>query len=86
MDLGTYDVRQCAVCGYEAGKDQFLVTERWSRQEVETGGIRREHLQRAEVDDAGEHTFYFCRWRHLGDFLAEANVVPEEQPDGRGRA
>ena len=86
MDSDTGDVRQCAVCGLEAARDQFLVTERWTGAEVEAGGIREEYMQRAEADGEGGHVFYFCRWRHLGDFLAEATVVPSDQPGGRGRS
>ncbi len=85
MDRVTGNDRQCAVCGHEDAKDQFLVTEHWSGPEVEASGIRREHMQRAEMDGEGGYIFYFCRWRHLGDFLAEASLAPQEQPHGHGR-
>ncbi len=86
MERLAADSRQCALCGYEDRKDHFLATERWTRQEVEASDIRREYLQRAEVDGEGNHIFYFCRWRHLGDFLSEASLGGVKQSNGRDQA
>ena len=74
MAEATGTVRACALCGTEFEVDGFVAIERWTRQEVDSHEVRPAVRARAEVDGTGEHTFYFCQWRHLGMFQADCGV------------
>lgn len=65
--------RQCALCGSEISDDGFCIEERWTTDEVESRSVTAFALERAQRDD-GTVTFYFCRWRHLGDFLSDSQI------------
>lgn len=74
MAQGTDNTRVCALCGQEFDTEHFHIAEHWTRDEVEARNIGSARLERADVDEGGNHTFYFCRWRHLGDFLSECGL------------
>ncbi len=70
----TTNIKHCAICGREVNADRFCITEQWSKEDAEALRIGEERLSRADVDEDGNYTFHFCRWRHLGDFLSECGM------------
>ena len=82
MTQETITLRACALCGDELPLEQFQIIERWTPDEISVRSIRDMYIERAEVDGDGTHTFYFCRWRHLGQFEGEIGpelAAPEKQ-------
>lgn len=71
--------RQCAICGHPLPEDHFYIEERWSKSEVESSHILPLRLSRSQIDDQGRYVFYFCRWRHLGDFLSECGLTSTQR-------
>ncbi len=67
-------MKECAVCGQQIDENRFHVSEHWSKPEVEAHNIGQARLARADQDGNGNYVFYFCRWRHLGDFQSECGL------------
>ncbi len=73
--------RLCALCGQEVDESQFSVSEHWTKDEVASNNVGTQAMERADADDDGGYTFYFCRWRHLGDFLSDCEMESAQRSD-----
>ncbi len=70
-------MKSCALCGQVVDTSRFCITETWTGEEVASKTLAQAALDRAEVDGEGSYTFYFCRWRHIGDFLSSCGMASE---------
>ncbi|MEJ7653245.1 MAG: hypothetical protein WKH64_07820 [Chloroflexia bacterium] len=68
------NIKKCAMCGQEVNIERFCITERWTPKDVDEYRTLTDRLAHGEEDEEGGYVFYFCRWRHLGDFMSEAGM------------
>ncbi|MDP9381129.1 MAG: hypothetical protein M3Q29_13465 [Chloroflexota bacterium] len=68
------NIKTCALCGQSVDTERFCITEQWTSEEVVSHGVGQMYVERADYDGDSTYTFYFCRWRHLGDFMSSCGM------------